>query len=80
MDGGASQKSAQSQSVRRCAVVAADFKVPFFDFFLHRPFSTVRDRRATTRDFAPRGLFESNSHDVLTSLLRHGRGSARDGM
>jgi hypothetical protein len=47
MDGGASQKSAQSQSVRRCAVVAADFKVPFFDFFLHRPFGTVPDRRAT---------------------------------
>jgi len=28
-------------------VVAADFKVPFFDFFLHRPFGTVPDRRAT---------------------------------
>ena len=44
-----------------------------------RPFITVADRRATTGNLAPRGLLESTSHDVLTSLLRHGRGSARDG-
>jgi len=53
MNGWASQKSAHSIPARRRSVVAADFKVPFFDFLLHRPFTTVRDRRATTRSLLP---------------------------
>src|SRR6185369_1180516 len=57
---------------------AAECTVPFLDLFLLRPFTTACDRRATTGDLTPRGLLESTSHDVLTSLLRHGRHSVRD--